>query len=225
MEYQRQLRYLAYQLSLVEERERRRIAADLHDRVGQTLAISRIRLGLLKEAAASTEFAQPIEDIRKLIIEAIQDTRSLILKISSPILYELGIEAAIEWLAEQTQKEHDIQVSCETDGLPKLLDNDVRAFLFRAVSELLINVVKHAGASRARITTTRDGDHIRISVWDNGKGFDISKVASRWNSTDGFGLFSIRERLDHFEGFMEMESRTGHGAQITLIAPLKCDDR
>ncbi len=222
--HQDQLRSMASQLSTVEERERRIIATDLHDQVGQTLALSRIKLGLLREAAAGSEYSEQIEEIRKLVIDAIKDTRSLMFKISSPILYELGIEAALGWLAEQAQKEHGIQVDCEADDSIKPLDNDVRAFLFRAASELIVNVVKHSKARHARISVMRSGDCIRISVWDDGVGLDVEKVCSGWSGAHGFGLFSIRERLDHLGGFMEVESAPERGTTFTLVALLRRDE-
>lgn len=220
LDYQKQLRSLSSQLTSIEERERQRIAMDLHDSIGQTLALSRIKLGLLKEAAASSEYAQSIQEIRELIISAVSDTKSLIFKMSSPILQELGMEAALQWLAEQTRKEHGLDVRCEVEDRDKPLDEDVRSFLFRAVSELLINVVKHSDARRATITVAVNGDSIRISVRDDGKGFDASKIESYGNGAIGFGLFSIRDRLSYMKGSMEIESQPGEGAKITLIAPL-----
>ena len=219
LDYQEQLRSLSSQLTSIEERERQRIAADLHDSIGQTLAISRIKLGLLKEAAASSEYAQPIQEIRGLIIGAIRDTKSLIFKMNSPILHELGMEAALQWLAEQTRKEHGLDVRCEVDDRDKPLDNDVRSLLFRAVSELLINVVKHSGARRATITVTADDRAIHVCVWDDGKGFDTSKIESRGDSADSFGLFSIRDRLSYVKGCMEIKSQPGKGTDNSRRSP------
>jgi signal transduction histidine kinase len=214
------LRSLSSQLNAAEEQERQRLASDLHDGLGQTLAVSKIKLGLLKEAAASNEQAQAIQEIRKLITDAIHQTKSLIFKMSSPILHDLGIEAAMQWLAEQTSKDHSIEVTCEVDNQHKPLDNDVRSFLFRAVCELLINVVKHSKARHATITVTSDAGMIRIGVWDDGIGFDISKTEFRGTGTDGFGLFSIRDRLSYVKGYMEIESQPGVGTKITIGAPL-----
>jgi signal transduction histidine kinase len=208
------LRSLSSQLTSTEERERQRIAVDLHDSLGQTLAASNIKLGLLKEAAASSEYAESIQEIRKLITDAIRDTKSLVFKMS------LGIEAALNWLVEQTRKEYGLDVECVVDNRDKPLDNDVRSFLFRAVNELLMNVVKHSSARHAMITVTADDERIRICVKDDGIGFDVSKTESEGGGANGFGLFSIRDRLSYVKGFMEMESQPGKGTKITLIAPL-----
>ena len=218
--YQEQLRSLASQLALVEERERRRIATDLHDRVGQALAMSKIRLGVLKESASSVEQTSAIEEVRKMIEQAIQDTRSLIFKISSPILYELGFEAALEWLAEELQKEHGIQAVFSDDGSHKPLDEDIRVLLFQAASELLVNVVKHAGAHCVHVSTRGDGEVIHVCIEDDGAGFDVSGLGSQSAKSYGFGLFSIRERLRHVNGRLEIQSWPGEGTRVSIIAPL-----
>ena len=219
--YQEQLRSLASELSLVEERERRRIATALHDRVGQTLAVSKMKLGALRETNATPGVGEAITDVRNLIEEAIQETRSLIFEISSPILYELGLEAALEWLAEQTEKRHGLQCRYQDDAHAKPLDDDIRVLLFQAVGELLVNVAKHADASRVMISTHREGNRIRVVVEDDGKGFEASEIAARWGKNQGFGLFSIRERLRHVAGALTIISRPGAGAHIVLSAPLK----
>ncbi|MDY0040512.1 MAG: PAS domain-containing protein [Desulforhabdus sp.] len=218
--YQQQLRSLASQLSLAEERERRRIAIDLHDHVGQALAMSRIKLGILRESAPSDAFATMVDDVRKLVVQAIRDTRSLIFKISSPILYELGFEAAVEWLVEETQRKHGILVLYEDDDNPKPLDDDIRVMLFQAVGELLVNVVKHASAKTVSLSSRLEDDYIVVEVEDDGVGFDVSEVASRRSSAEGFGLFSIRERLNHIGGQLKVDSKQGRGTHIVIIAPV-----
>ncbi|MEN6483796.1 MAG: PAS domain S-box protein [Syntrophobacteraceae bacterium] len=220
MIYQEQLRSLASQLALVEERERRRIAVDLHDRVGQALAMSKIRLGVLKESASTDEQASSIEEVRKMIEQAIQDTRSLIFKISSPILYELGFEAALEWLAEQLQKEHGIEASFLDDGTHKPLDEDIKVLLFQAASELLVNVAKHSGAKHVSVSARKEGGQIHVCIEDDGIGFDVSGLGSHSAKTYGFGLFSIRERLRHVSGRLEVRSKPGDGTRIAIVAPL-----
>ena len=113
--YQEQLRSVASELSLTEERERRRLATDLHDHVGQILALAQIKLGAIRESAASTHLADPMDEVRRLVEQTIQYTRSLSFELSPPILYDLGFEAAMEWLAELIQTQHGISVKVQTD--------------------------------------------------------------------------------------------------------------
>ncbi|MCX5719401.1 MAG: ATP-binding protein [Nitrospirae bacterium] len=145
----------------------------------------------------------------------------MIFELSPPILYELGIEAAVEWLAEQIKEQHNIMVEFEDDNQSKPLDDDIRVLLFQAVRELLVNVVKHSQAHKAKVSVQKDGGNIRIHVEDNGIGFDSSKIYSYSDRTRGFGLFSIRERLDYLGGYFTIASEPGYGTRVTLGAPLK----
>ncbi len=222
--YQNQLRSLASELSLTEERERRRIAAEIHDQIGQTLAICRIKLGELRESTSSTGLIKSLDDVRELIDQAIAETRSLIFELSSPLLYVLGLESAISQLSEQIHTQHNIMVDFEDDKQPKHLDDNVKILLFRSVRELLLNIVKHSKASNAKVSILKNGENVQINVKDKGVGFDISKIISHIGQTGRFGLFSIRERLDHLGGYLKIKSRPGHGTCVTMMVPLKKDE-
>jgi PAS domain S-box-containing protein len=216
LEDQAQLKSLASQLTLAEERERRRLATKLHDRISQSLVSSKIKLDALRKSDKA------LEDVCNSIGQTIQDTRTLTFDLSSPVLYELGFETAVsEWLTSQIQGKHDITVEFEDDGEPKPLDEDVRILLFRDVRELLINVVKHASAHKVKVSIRKVGSEIHIRVEDDGWGFDTKKVAATAVREGGFGLFSIRERLGQLGGHLEIESEPGCGTKATLIAPLK----
>jgi PAS domain S-box-containing protein len=221
--YQENLRSLASELSLVEERERRRIASYLHDQIGQSLAAVRMKFGALKQAGGSADIAGMVDEIQALLAWTIRDTRSLTFELSPPILYELGLEAALEWLSERIGEEHGIRIEFTDDAHSKPLEDDVRGLLFRAVDELLINIVKHANTRSGKVSILRDGDHVRILVEDDGVGFDATTIGSRTSQDRGFGLFSVRERLRYIGGHVEVESERGHGTRVTLIAPLRRD--
>ena len=132
-----------------------------------------------------------------------------------------GFEAAVEWLTEQMQKEHGIAIDFERSGQTHLLDEDIRVLLFQAVRELLVNVARHAQAQKVKVSVQRDNADIRISVKDDGIGFDVSKTDFQVDRNGGFGLFSIRERLEHIGGYFGIESEPGTGTTITVIAPLR----
>ncbi len=217
---ERQLRTLASQLAFAEERERRRIAADLHDRIGQALAVSKIKLGQLLEAAGDTELEAPLREVRELVDQTVGDTRSLTFDLSPPVLYELGLEAAIEWLAERIRDRHGLDVVVERDGAPLQTSDDIGGLVFRAVRELLLNVVKHAGADTARIALHGDRRKVRISVEDNGDGFDLSKARTAGDGEGGFGLYSIRQLVEHLGGRLDITSEPGQGTRATLEVPV-----
>ena len=218
--YQKQLRSLASDLSLAEERERRRIATMLHDHIGQILAISKIKLGALAQLIGNDESMNQLKEVRNHIEQAIQYTRSLTFELSPPILYDLGLEAALEWLAEQVREHQRINCMFEADAYPKPVSDEIRIVLFSAVRELLMNVTKHAQANVAKITIRRVNDSITVHVADNGIGFVPSKMSFYRDENKGFGLFSIRERLRHLSGQMEVRSGRGRGTRVILTAPL-----
>lgn len=218
--YQEQLRSLASQLSLVEERERRSLATVLHDEVGQALAVIKIELGLVRPAIAGPDVALRLDEVQAILDDTIRHIRSLTFDLSPPILYELGLEPALEWLAEQHQARHGIPVRMHDDGRPKPLSDDVRGLLYRTIRELLGNVAKHAGAREVLLSVKRAGSNIRIEVKDDGIGFDPHDTAL---ATRGFGLFNIRERLTAIGGHLSIESEPGHGTKITMVAPIATD--
>ncbi|MBZ0156578.1 MAG: PAS domain S-box protein [Alphaproteobacteria bacterium] len=213
--YQEKLRALASELTLTEERERRRIATNLHDHIGQTLAITKIKLGELRNALSSTSLAWMVDSIRVLIEKTIQYTKTLTFELSPPILHELGFKAAMEWLCERMQKEHGISFAFREDGRTRSLDNDISILLFQAVRELLINVVKHAKAKSVQVSLLRDESSVRIIVEDDGVGFDASKMEKA-----SFGFFSIRERVKHLGGTFIIDSKPGQGTKVTLTSPV-----
>jgi PAS domain S-box-containing protein len=221
-DYREKLRSMASEVSLAEERQRREIATQLHDRIGQELAMTKMRLAALRAAVAGhPEFAGAVAEIYKLVEDTIRDTRSLTFEITSPILYELGLEAALGWLAEEAEKRHGLSVRFESDQAPKPLSDDLRVVLFQAVRELLLNVAKHARAKQVEVRMRAGRKDLRITVEDDGVGFDPADVQRRLIRGGGFGLFSIRERLEYLGGAFEMKSAPGSGTAVTLVAPLK----
>ncbi len=121
--------------SLAEERERRRIAAELHDGLLQILAVTNVKLGALRESLSSTPEASQVDEIRTLIDEGIVSSRSLVSELSPPLLYDLGFEAAVELLAEHFSKQHNMVCEVEDDRQPKPLNDDTRVMLFQSVRE------------------------------------------------------------------------------------------
>lgn len=218
--YQNQLRSLASELSLAEERTKRQIATDVHDRIGQNLAIAKMKLHHLSETIQNQQIKPAINEIKDIISGAIESTRTLTFEISPPVLYELGFEAAIEWLLRKARKQQRLKTDFQTDGSKTNLDENICVFLFQAVRELLVNVAKHAKAKSVMVSLRRLDDHIQVTVEDDGVGFDANKLEFLQSSPSGFGLFSIRERLSYIGGKLKMDSMPGKGAQFTISAPL-----
>lgn len=220
--YQDQLRGLASELLLAEEHERRRLAADVHDSISQPLAMAKLELDAMLESSRSTRTRMPLQHISSLLMDAIQHSRSLTSTLSPPALYELGLEAALENLADKIQSRYRLIVDFRNDGKRKQLDENLNILLFRATQELLINVVKHARAQKATLAISREKGYVRIDVGDDGIGFNPRKAPPYGDGTaGGFGLLSIRERLHNQGGHFEIRSRPRHGTQAVLMAPIQ----
>ena len=212
------LRNLAAELSLTQEKERRQIADNLHDHIGQNLVLAKMKLGELKSLLPAQHSAL-IEQIRAVIDESLTYARSFIRDLCAQVLYQLGFEAAIDWLAEQTQAKYGLRCVTEIRRLRKQIREDRRMVLFQAVRELLINVAKHARATESKVTFQRDGARIRVEVEDDGCGFDPSSLTLPKSAGRGFGLFSIRERLALLGGELKIESVPGQGTRAIVTIP------
>lgn len=219
---QERLRALASELVLAEERERRRLAADLHDGIGQFLAICKLKLDDVSSHVQERGAALLLDDVRKLLTDVIAQTRSLTFQLSPAILYDVGLGAAVDELCAEMEKGHGISVSFHDDGAPKPISEDAVVLLFRAVRELLFNVVKHAQANSVRVSVARRESRVIVSVEDDGVGFSLDGQRSRIGSK-GFGLFSIRQRLQNLGGDMDLASAPGKGTRVSLEMPLSQD--
>ena len=218
-ENQRALRALAAELQIAEERERRLIAADLHDSIGQILAFSGRELKTLQKSLPE-KTAKSLMEIANQLDIAVEQSRNLSFDLSPSMLYDLGFEVAVEDLVDRMARERKIQCRFENCRSPKPLSDDVKVLLYRSVRELLINAAKHANAGLVKVSLLRSGSDISIQVEDDGRGFDASILNGSSTKTKGFGIFSIRERLSHIGGRMKIESTKGKGTRAVLIAPL-----
>ncbi|MDJ0656162.1 MAG: PAS domain S-box protein [Xanthomonadales bacterium] len=216
---QDRLRALATQLTRVEEQERRRIATFLHDQISQALAVLRMRFGLLQQIVSGENAVEMIREIRDLIEETIDDTQTLTFELSPPVLHELGLWAAIEWVGESVCGQNGLALHMPKEPFATTIDPDIAALIYRSVRELLTNIVKHAQAQDVKISYRHGDEGLSITVEDNGAGFDTSLLDPNRDLTR-FGLFSIRERLGHIGGRFKVESRPGRGTRVTLLAPL-----
>lgn len=220
--YQDILRLLTGELSMVEERERRRIAADLHDTIAQSLALAKMKTEMLRSSGLTAGQTEQCTEILDLVNQSIRITRSLISELSPPILYELGLSSALDWLCDQMSEKYAIAAVYQDEGLGRGINEQTDITLFKAVRELLFNVIKHAKATEVLIRAWKSEDKLNIVVQDNGIGFDQERLdVSTMHSGSGFGLFNIRERLLSLGGSMDIDTQPGMGCRIRLILPVK----
>jgi len=215
------LRTLSSELVMTEERERRRIAVDLHDNIGQTLALTKIKLNAMLEQVSHAGLREPVLEVLEMVDQSIQQTRSLTRELSPSVLYELGLVEALEWLGEQVFNQHGLQVVLKNDLKSGKIDKDVQILLYRSIRELLLNIVKHAKAKEAQVALQKSGENIRVTVRDRGIGFDISSIDQIFRKSGGFGLLSIRERISYIGGWLEIETRKGWGTRVEMKVPQK----
>ena len=218
---QEELRSLASALAGAEERQRRHIAAELHDRIGQMLVAAKIKAGLLRLAITSPDRAAEADEIVGLIDHASREVSSLTFELCPPVLYEVGLAAALEWLTNEFQQVNDIDCQFTEDGAIGAVSEETQGLLFQTARELLVNVAKHARATKAKLVLATDDRGLTIRVEDNGVGFDPAGIVRHHRQIGGFGLFSIRERLRHINGRLEIDAAPGRGSRVALVVPYR----
>lgn len=215
-----QARRITAELEGVEIRERQQIARDLHDDLSQTLSAAQIRLAALR-MHADPEVVRSATAISELVGRANESTRSLAEQLSPPVLYELGLVPALEWLAHQLTKDYGLNVEIRDDGRLKPLSMEAASILFRCVRELLINVSKHAGTETACVTLAIENEQdLVVHVLDGGRGIDPS-AAFRGIGQARLGLRAVRERLAYLGGVFKIAAVPGGGCDASMRLPLR----
>ncbi|MHB9141410.1 MAG: response regulator [Paludibacter sp.] len=218
-EYQKKLKNLNYELAIAEEKERRKIAEYLHDGLGQTISIAAIKLSAITRGELPPAVKKTLEESSELLRDAIGESRALVYDLSPPILYELGLIAAIKWKLEQVEMKFGIVTVFRSDENSIELVTDIKVLLFRMVCELLNNAIKYSGADLIKVEIQKNPKNITIMVIDDGKGFDFSQ-GMNLSELGGFGLFSINERLDALQGSLVIGPGPSQGAKITITVPI-----
>lgn len=215
-----QLQAMAAELTRAEERERRRLAEVLHDHLQQLLAASQMQIDVLSRRAQSPAVELDFTNVANLLAQSLDTSRSLTVELSPPILYDSGLVAALQWLSHWMREKHELNVHLEVEDEIEPDDEDLRILLFKAVRELLFNTAKYAGVHEVHVQV-RQGNEARleVTVVDEGSGFDPEK-ANQQKGSGGFGLFSIRERLELMGGRLSVWSRPGKGTRVMLQVPM-----
>ncbi len=217
------LQKLVGELTLAEQKERQRLAQILHDHLQQLLVGARINSEILCRNTDKTheKFARNAFD---LISKSLETSRSLTAELY-PAALQQGLSAALKWTERWISDNHGISIDLHTDPVIDPTREEVTVFLYQSTRELLLNVVKHAGVSSARVEMSCDPEkkQLRVTVSDQGAGFDPD--AALKNEGTGFGLFSIKERLELMGGCLGIESESGKGASLSLIVPLEIQEK
>lgn len=218
--YHDELRRLAADLLLAEDRERKKIAEAIHDDLLQVLGMSSMLLHDLEKDAESPASKARVQEAAKMLERAIQDTRSLTFRLTSPFLSELGLVPALEHMGKTFAAQNDFNVHVDDDGLEKELGDAENHLLFRSVRELMFNVAKHARAENVWIQIKREDAALLVEVEDDGVGMESGRALTA-TKTSGFGLVSIRETLHSMGGELVVESIPGQGFKVRMSLPVE----
>ncbi len=219
LHYQEALHKMDSQLQVTEERERCKLAQDLHDSVAQLLVAARIQISLCARGQDDAGRSRRLERANEIITEALQQTRSLVFQLSPPSLYTNGLQAGLEDLAGHMLPMHGLNVTFNKCEDPVCLDEKTLTHVFRAARELLVNAAKHSGADECVVTVSQQRDSVCVTVEDHGSGFDVALESQR-NTEGGFGLFSTRERLKAINGSLVLQSEPGKGTKAIVSVPI-----
>ena len=220
MDYQAKLKSLSVQLSKTQEKERRMLASRLHDSVSQELFAAQLQLNAFEKKLASGEPLQTVKPVKDQIQKVIRETKRLTFDLSPPVLYDFGLQEALESLGESVAAKYDIPVKTWYSGNLDKIDDEIKIVLYRILNELIHNSVKHARTGEIRISLHNSGHLISVDVEDDGIGFDAENLQTETAAYEGFGIFDIREKIQHLGGNLAIDSKPGAGTAIMIEVPM-----
>jgi signal transduction histidine kinase len=219
-ESQVRLRALASELNLTEQRERKRLATELHDHLAQMLVLGKLKVSQARQLSGlMPKCLGLLNEVDQVLTQSLAYTRTLVADLAPPALRDFGLLAGLRWLVEQ-MRQHGLEVSLHTSLEQVQLPENHAILLFQSVRELLTNVVKHAESDETTVSLDQEVGTLRIEVKDNGVGFDPVAEAKNLDNSSKFGLFSIGERMPALGGTFELESMPGHGTIARLTVPV-----
>ena len=219
-EYQESLKQLTTELSIVEEKQRKEFAANIHDHLSQLLVISQMKINDLKRQIQKEGQEKELEAISKHIAEALENSRKITYDLSPPVLYELGLVETMYWFTDKLNEEQNIRAKFTTNVKTLELPESKLIIVFRVIQELVNNVLKHAQANNLEIGFKAKKNSFEIKVADNGKGFRINGSLDTKFKKSGFGLFAVKERVNNLGGWFSVQSEPGIGTFIKITLPL-----
>ncbi|MFL6199180.1 MAG: sensor histidine kinase [Thermoanaerobaculia bacterium] len=223
IEGERRFRGLAKAVWKVQEDERRRLARELHDGLGQTLTALTHQLERLQQKLGegdARELGSGLGDAVETARLALNETRELSRLLRPPVLDDLGLPAALSWLARTLEQRTGLRVELTLDGLETRLDPELETLVFRIVQEALTNVLRHAGADRASVDVSRAPGVLHLRIADRGQGFDADATLVGHEAASGSGLRGMRDRVELFGGRLELASEAGEGTVVSAAVPL-----
>ncbi len=217
--HQKSLQDLTTELILTEERQRREIASNIHDNLSQSLVIARMKLSGLRTDKQGGEVDDTIKTVIGHLSDALESSRNITYDLSPPVLFELGLKEAVLWLAGKTGSEYDLKIDTSMDIGRESYSDDILILVFRTIRELIFNVIKHAQASIIKIDMKEKEGKLYVRIEDNGTGFEPDGIGQH-SKNKGFGLFSVKERMQNINGGLNIDTRPGKGTVIEFYLPV-----
>ena len=219
-DYQEKLRQLSIQLTNSEESQRRQLASQLHESVSQELFAAQLKLNALENSLNDSQYSDQVDEIREQIAASIRQIKVITYDLSPPVLYNLGLKEAVESLVKSVEKKYRQTIKARFSGQLDCLEDELKFSVYRVIKEILQNAVKHARANFIDVVIEKTNTHLKVVVIDNGVGFDVDSLSDGYHTADGFGLFDIREKINHLSGQITITSRPGSGTRVSMNVPI-----
>jgi signal transduction histidine kinase len=204
-----QIQALSLRVVKAQEEERRAVARELHDDIGQTLSALLVEAG---NAAADSDSTSRLESIRTLAERAVTAVRNMALSLRPSMLDDFGLVAALDWLGREVSRRTGLHVRVSVDESAATLPDDIRTCIYRVAQEALHNCERHASAKQVQLTVSQRTDRVSLTIKDDGRGFDALR-------TRGLGLLGIKERVVHLGGVLSIDSLPGSGTLLSIELP------
>ncbi len=218
-----QLRSLTTRLTEVQEDERKQLARELHDELGQALTAISINLETIKKEVpnnASIKLCRSLEESILLTMQTLDQVREMSLSLRPPMLDDLGLIPTLHWYLKQYAERVDIEARFGVEGLDSRLPPEIEITLYRIVQEALTNVARHSGASTVNLSLKEVAHNIQVIIEDNGCGFNLHTVLNQKLPNQGAGLVGIRERTTLLCGEFDIQTTSGQGTRLSISIPL-----
>mgnify|MGYP001942486537 CR=1 FL=1 len=217
--YQTALQKLTTEITLIEEKQKKEIATNIHDHLSQSLVISKIKINELKKNPHLKEIDEDLQFIETHISEALENSRKITYELSPPVLYQLGIIDAINWLLEDVETTHKIKCKINSNVTSIKIGDGKSILLYRSIQEVITNAIKYAKASLITLDFNKNKLGFEILINDNGVGFDTSILNNHHHSGTGFGLFTVQERIRNIQGKFTITSKINTGTTVKITIP------
>ena len=220
---EQQVREVSAALLQTQETERRHLSLELHDALGQSLNVIKLKVRFLEKALLEDQSSlrDDCEELLEYLDEVVDDVRRISVALSPTILEDLGLTSAIVWLINGYAGVKNLQIAHNIEKIDHLFGESQQLTLYRVVQEALANIVRHSEARNASVCIMRGEDEVLFTIEDDGKGFDLSRVVKKKSSSRGLGQYSMKERVKMMDGTLEVWSREGEGARISFRVPIK----